>query len=248
MTPQSRNPQPRCHRSNIRRTRTGCASCKLRRKKCDERKPICRGCERNSLKCTWPYCGQTPKIDDSKRLVSDESRQEGVPSQVPTIVEQSTAVVNTARSSDLSTNTTTDVLYRTANMKVMPTSIALRFSSADSAFSTPSSRTLLQYFTKETANTLCSRTGTRNPFITELLPIAMSNSLVLHAVLTLAGVHYADRVSTSLDPTTWYHYSQAIQGVNREISTLGTGDLGKEVLPLLLTTLVLCFIEVRPPM
>src|ERR1700710_2243246 len=37
----------------IRRTRTGCDSCKLRRKKCDERKPICVGCERNSLCCTW---------------------------------------------------------------------------------------------------------------------------------------------------------------------------------------------------
>ena len=39
---------------DITRRRTGCLVCRLRRKKCDEDKPICRGCARNSLVCRWP--------------------------------------------------------------------------------------------------------------------------------------------------------------------------------------------------
>lgn len=35
----------------IVRTKTGCFTCRRRRKKCDERKPTCRNCERNRLEC-----------------------------------------------------------------------------------------------------------------------------------------------------------------------------------------------------
>lgn len=37
-----------------RRTITGCMTCRKRRKKCDEEKPICGGCRRNYLQCNWP--------------------------------------------------------------------------------------------------------------------------------------------------------------------------------------------------
>ncbi|KAH7140696.1 fungal-specific transcription factor domain-containing protein [Dactylonectria macrodidyma] len=36
------------------RTRTGCLTCRRRKKKCDEQKPACGGCKRNSLDCNWP--------------------------------------------------------------------------------------------------------------------------------------------------------------------------------------------------
>lgn len=32
----------------------GCLSCKARKKRCDETKPRCRGCQRNFLVCAWP--------------------------------------------------------------------------------------------------------------------------------------------------------------------------------------------------
>ncbi|PLB51232.1 hypothetical protein P170DRAFT_406981 [Aspergillus steynii IBT 23096] len=35
------------------RTRTGCAECRRRRKKCDEKRPRCGGCSRIHLTCTW---------------------------------------------------------------------------------------------------------------------------------------------------------------------------------------------------
>ena len=36
------------------RCRMGCLTCRRRRKKCDEVKPICAGCTRNVLDCSWP--------------------------------------------------------------------------------------------------------------------------------------------------------------------------------------------------
>jgi hypothetical protein len=36
------------------RTRTGCLTCRSRKKKCDQVKPRCAGCRRNVLTCEWP--------------------------------------------------------------------------------------------------------------------------------------------------------------------------------------------------
>ncbi len=41
-------------RGPILRVRTGCLTCRARKKKCDESKPICAGCRRNKLTCQWP--------------------------------------------------------------------------------------------------------------------------------------------------------------------------------------------------
>lgn len=38
----------------IRRSRTGCFTCRSRKKKCNEARPICSGCRRNDLECCWP--------------------------------------------------------------------------------------------------------------------------------------------------------------------------------------------------
>ncbi|KAK0390047.1 hypothetical protein NLU13_3620 [Sarocladium strictum] len=40
-------------RSDIR-SKTGCLTCRQRKKKCNEEKPICSGCRRNCLQCYWP--------------------------------------------------------------------------------------------------------------------------------------------------------------------------------------------------
>lgn len=42
---------PPANRQPITRTRTGCLTCRKRRKKCDEAKPVCRNCERNAFTC-----------------------------------------------------------------------------------------------------------------------------------------------------------------------------------------------------
>jgi hypothetical protein len=37
-----------------KRVQTGCMTCRRRKKKCDERHPICVACARNQIACTWP--------------------------------------------------------------------------------------------------------------------------------------------------------------------------------------------------
>ncbi|ETN45934.1 uncharacterized protein HMPREF1541_00116 [Cyphellophora europaea CBS 101466] len=41
-------------RQAIVRVKTGCLTCRRRKKKCDESRPECRGCVRNHLTCQWP--------------------------------------------------------------------------------------------------------------------------------------------------------------------------------------------------
>ncbi|CDF91581.1 ZYBA0S12-02212g1_1 [Zygosaccharomyces bailii CLIB 213] len=37
-----------------KRSKSGCLTCRNRKKKCDEVKPCCKGCRRNFLQCVWP--------------------------------------------------------------------------------------------------------------------------------------------------------------------------------------------------
>ncbi|KAJ4256853.1 hypothetical protein NW762_008949 [Fusarium torreyae] len=47
--------QQRVHRRKpILRVKTGCFTCRNRKKKCDESRPICAACLRNKLPCKWP--------------------------------------------------------------------------------------------------------------------------------------------------------------------------------------------------
>lgn len=41
-------------RRKFKKSLDGCLCCKKRRKKCDEVKPVCKGCLRNGLRCEWP--------------------------------------------------------------------------------------------------------------------------------------------------------------------------------------------------
>lgn len=44
-------------RRDIQRKRTGCLTCRERRVRCGEEKPICRNCSRKSRPCNWPKDG-----------------------------------------------------------------------------------------------------------------------------------------------------------------------------------------------
>ncbi|KAK6824387.1 hypothetical protein RU639_005236 [Aspergillus parasiticus] len=60
-------------RRNAKRTKSGCLSCRVRHTKCDETKPICGGCVRNHLLCSWPSSGKT--ITTSASAGSDPPEQ-----------------------------------------------------------------------------------------------------------------------------------------------------------------------------
>lgn len=49
----SQGPNPTRVSTQHSRSRTGCQICRRRKKKCDEVRPTCGGCQRNSLRCEW---------------------------------------------------------------------------------------------------------------------------------------------------------------------------------------------------
>lgn len=61
----------------IIRSRTGCFTCRRRKKKCNEEKPICSGCKRNKLECNWPadLPGQGPDQGQGQGQGQSQTRE-----------------------------------------------------------------------------------------------------------------------------------------------------------------------------
>jgi len=76
--------------------------------------------------------------------------------------------------------------------------------------------------------------------------MALSNELILNALLTLSGLHYADVAGLDIEEATWVHYGQAIQGEKYGLTLLAQGK--RDVLiSLTITAVLLCIAEVRRP-
>lgn len=63
-------------RTNAKRTKSGCLSCRARHTKCDEHRPICGGCTRNHLLCSWTKA-------NGRAAQLSVSRHERSPQKVP---------------------------------------------------------------------------------------------------------------------------------------------------------------------
>ncbi|KAK9382628.1 uncharacterized protein V2V93DRAFT_321711 [Kockiozyma suomiensis] len=60
------------HRVSVSRSRTGCWQCRVRRKKCDDRKPRCLTCERLDIRCEYGECPENMRsIEDRKRAARE---------------------------------------------------------------------------------------------------------------------------------------------------------------------------------
>ncbi|KAF9886613.1 hypothetical protein FE257_011253 [Aspergillus nanangensis] len=56
------------------RTKSGCLTCRIRRKKCDEESKTCRACRRNRLTCIWES-DKVPSAGKSNALVSQKNSE-----------------------------------------------------------------------------------------------------------------------------------------------------------------------------
>lgn len=224
----------------IRRVKTGCLTCRSRRKKCDEKKPLCTGCIRNDLPCTWPTLIEP--VVPTKMLRQRWSRKEGLlPSIKPRKFSQNDRKVMISNYDNTARVPITFQLICTVD--VWPDSISLRLPNISGVFSQPFSRVLLQHYLHRTVDCLSCLDRSVTPFITDIMPIALSNNLVMQAVLALSGLHYTDTVSNALEDTTWTHYTQAVETLKVELGKYTAGE-SSDPLPLLVTTLLLCIGEV----
>lgn len=63
-----------CEPSNARhRSRMGCFTCRKRKKRCDEGKPVCKACERLKLECSYPVPGQERRNRRRSGVISTDS-------------------------------------------------------------------------------------------------------------------------------------------------------------------------------
>lgn len=109
----------------------------------------------------------------------------------------------------------------------------------------PNSKRLFYHYLHRTNKAIAICQGTRNPFVADLIPMAMSSDLILDSLLACSGIHYADLAGSPVEQTTWLHYGQAIQGQKFGLTRLAEGQ-DQLLVPLLVTAMLLCIVEVEP--
>lgn len=177
------------------RSRLGCFSCRRRKKKCDEVKPICTACLRNHFPCVWPV--QVP--------------QEGASDQ-GSMLDQQTSNATLLPESDEWALASTSVHrdWPIATIRASPSPIAL----PDSVLSGSETWRLLDHYLVVTANRLACLQDSANPFLHTLLPAALGDELLMNSTLALSGVHMMQRrpeLNREMQSLTWSSYTTALK-------------------------------------
>jgi hypothetical protein len=224
------------------RVKTGCLPCRLRRKKCDEAKPICSGCKRNHLICSQDLDireGEKSPFQESQ--LDDPARFEDKTSEEPNHIEPKWAFPRIECQSKLGQEPT----HRTTPVPLGQLDALNIFDSSN--LGRPASRVLFEHYVHETADRLAINRGTGNPFVSCVIPVAHSDSMVMDSVLALSGAHLCsttqgdDVVSTSST-----HYILAVRQLKHELTHVASGE-PPDLVRLLLTILLLSITEVRTP-
>ncbi|KAF7591088.1 hypothetical protein BBP40_001987 [Aspergillus hancockii] len=143
-------PTKRPRTEPIVRVRTGCYTCRRRKKKCDEARPSCGGCVRNKLNCEWPA-----NVPASATTTRPNAPSTTVPQAVP---DQASSP-STTRSHRESSGSPSSP----AGSAVSPTALSTGFDAAES-FSPPTDeQALLAPITVSHATPRSSISGPDSP-------------------------------------------------------------------------------------
>lgn len=200
----------------ITRTQTGCLSCKKRKRKCDEARPRCGDCRRLCLTCTYitPSTGSkrtTPTCENSSqssRIGNDDS---GGPSNCQDSIFDFDADPLNDVADCISWQDVTEVWPSVPQSQMVvyssdtgstpspnPGLSSLMLSTAPD-IATDEDKSLLNHYMRVVAGVLSRRDDHRsNPYLSKLLPMALSNRLVMDAVLALSANHWK-----KLQPSVW---------------------------------------------
>ena len=199
------------------RTKLGCLTCRTRRKKCDQRHPVCQNCEKREVGCSWPPDVISIRDQDTNHLMADDRRQ--TPHLLAAVVP---------------TNTTTADWHIQWPLPYSPNFLP-----------SPSSRLLFDRYISQTSKELGVTANPQNPFLGYVIPLAFSDELYMNCVLALSGADLT--IEEEIDPATksmaWSHYSAAVRGLHKELSAEPYGDVHR-TLHLLFLTLSMVMVEV----
>ncbi|KAJ5279076.1 hypothetical protein N7478_004448 [Penicillium angulare] len=209
------------------RSRSGCLSCRRRKKKCDEKKPICTACLRNNLGCVWP----DPSTQDGQFA----SQLHGLSTR-PAAESDAWAFAFVGARPNLPTTTIPSSLSHL----VLPGSVS------------PVSETwtLLDHYLKDTANHLACLQDSRNPFLHTILPAALDDELLMNSILALSGTHLMQRnphLSREIQTLTWSSYRRALKQLRVALSMAfgGRGERrnDEDIWNILLVVLIFYLLE-----
>ncbi|KAF5580778.1 transcriptional activator UGA3 [Fusarium pseudocircinatum] len=225
-------PFPTKWRRNHPRSKNGCLTCRTKRKKCDEVKPVCSSCTRTGQECVWPAQENT-----SQRAIP----QDGSPNEPLGASSHSTDSATLRSTSSSSSPRAAPTYGNLANIS-------------------DNSRPLYQQYLDVTAEMLTrGPCADGNPFIHYLLPLAATDTLVLDCILAIGGAHLTVNDTTStiqraraLEVATRGHYATVLSGLQKLLSY----ETGQITLPdehtgpptpirILLILLLLCVYDVR---
>ncbi|PLB50649.1 hypothetical protein P170DRAFT_353454 [Aspergillus steynii IBT 23096] len=259
-------PVRRLRTEPIVRVRTGCWSCRRRKKKCDEVRPACGGCVRNKLSCQWP--SNLPQNPSSTASNAPDTNQplglEGQPSSPVSDKERRVSVgsvgsSSAASSAQVSCTDSAEPAALANEEHVSPQQIALRGSPESDLTSlavgglVPRSLSMLPGYSQEsfqllshylatTADCMANGSTPVNPFLVQIVPLAFTSDLLLQLVLTQSAAHRAFRSRNDSDEIAQSHYTKALQLFRKGVTEFING---KESNSLMLTVgaLVMCFTE-----
>lgn len=258
--------QPRTTR--IVRVRTGCWTCRRRKKKCDEVRPICGGCGRNDLSCSWPTSipgreNEFPGFTEAERHESvgqaiDELKGTQMPVS-PASQQPSSSSPAGGRSAILwdglgdglenvvmqEENLDHSSAIETVDNALMVGNLLPRNLSMLPGYNADSYQ-LLSHYLSTTADCMANGSTPINPFLVQIVPLAFTSDLLLQLVITQSAAHRAFRRRDETDAIAHSHYAKALQSFRRGVTEFIEG---KESNPLMLLVgaLVMCFTEVSQP-
>ncbi|EPE25824.1 Zn2/Cys6 DNA-binding protein [Glarea lozoyensis ATCC 20868] len=212
-----------------RKTRTGCASCKKRRIKCDEAKPTCLNCKKHNIACPFSI--------SSSSLTSDSDSTQNPPSNarrfVPSRYQDQVLPSSVCQKRDLSpaTHLTPTGVQ---NSPVIPTFTAEEFE-------------LWHHFLMITCPTIGDDPGSLRFWQMNVPNIGFSNQFVLHLTLALAAFHLG---RTNPERRAKYialaekHETIALQGVTTVLP--GLDSMNCEALYAAATLICFCYLAKGP--
>ncbi|KAJ5301502.1 hypothetical protein N7508_006365 [Penicillium antarcticum] len=251
----------------IVRVRTGCWTCRRRKKKCDESRPICGGCQRNHLDCSWP--ANVPGRRDSAPNDANSPTSQRRPSPLQSIESpdrilagrspssRAGSVSSSAQSASADADHPVESPLPVETSPPRPVSVTPAGDSLVSAFSMrhvlprslsmlpgydAESYQLLSHYLATTADCMANGSTPINPFLVQIVPLAFSSDLLLQLVITQSAAHRAFRSRDESDTIAHSHYTKALQHFRRGVTDFIDG---KESNPLMLLVgaLLMCFTE-----
>ncbi|CZR37573.1 uncharacterized protein FPRO_02166 [Fusarium proliferatum ET1] len=197
-------PFPKKWRRKHPRSKNGCLTCRAKRKKCDEVKPICTACERSQQDCTWPRTEEKQQPDMQLSVSTTQASSPNPPQNVSLTAYCVPRVQSGSRAA------------ATSSLRAAP-------AYGNLAYLSDNSRRLYQHYISVTAEMLTrgpSLDG--NPFIQYLLPLASHDALVLNCVLAIGGAHVVINDTSSshkgacgLEVAARSHYANVLSGIQK---------------------------------